>query len=174
MTAVLATALALTAALLKLTTTRPGHLFPGPGEAAADDAEKIESTFETSVIPAAPAAVIFKKFLRLVDFLSPMSWSFFKIKRESTVNRLSNFYKILFTHVYVLPRFITCSPKFNPLIYGKNTFGAFFSVLTFFPLPEKHQFKRGCSTLMSGNTGGLINHGQSGYRLTIAFLIAIF
>jgi hypothetical protein len=66
--------LAPTADLLKLTTTRPGHLLPGPGAIAADCRAKIESIREASVIPAAPTAVIFKKFLRLVEFFFLMSW----------------------------------------------------------------------------------------------------
>jgi hypothetical protein len=48
--------------------TRPGHLLPGPGEKVSDRFAKIESTLEASAMPAAPMAVIFKKFLLLVDF----------------------------------------------------------------------------------------------------------
>jgi hypothetical protein len=44
---------------------------PGPGAKASERFAKIESTLEASVIPAAPMAVIFKKFLRLVDFFCP-------------------------------------------------------------------------------------------------------
>jgi hypothetical protein len=88
MTVVLAP-LAVTAALLKLTTTLPGHLLPGPGAIAADVAEKIESTLEATVIPAAPMAVILRKFRRPVEMLLPMA--FFLRLNKTADNQWSAF-----------------------------------------------------------------------------------
>jgi hypothetical protein len=54
--------------LLKLTTTLPGHLFPGPGVNTGDDAAS--TPFKgvlTTVAAAVVAAVLFKKVRRFID-----------------------------------------------------------------------------------------------------------
>jgi hypothetical protein len=71
MTVVSAT-VAKTAALLKLTTTLPGHLLPGPTAFMADGDAKIGSSLEAIARPAAPAAVILRKFRRPVEMFLPM------------------------------------------------------------------------------------------------------
>jgi hypothetical protein len=75
-TVIVSTPLESNADLLKLTTTRPGHLLPGPGEVTAADDAKIVSTFEAMANPAAPAIPTLRKFRRLVDIFFLMAFPF--------------------------------------------------------------------------------------------------
>ena len=66
-TVIVSTPLESNADLLKLMTTRPGHLLPGPGEVTADDDAKIVSTLEAMASPAVPATLTFRKYRRLFN-----------------------------------------------------------------------------------------------------------
>jgi hypothetical protein len=65
-----------TAALLKLITTLPGHLFVGLGPVGPEVAANTFGVGPVNVIPAAAAAAVLRKFLRCMEVFAAIAESF--------------------------------------------------------------------------------------------------